>query len=200
MKKVFAISLHRSGTQSLNELLKAQGYNSLHWPAIWQGIDYQELTRGKETDYDAIVSILKPVLLAHDSISDVPICAIYEQLAAAFPDAAFLSLKRPPEDWLRSIRRHTEGRILDPYEKAQYWRYLPSRPECLDMVEDVELIAIYQQHYSDISKFFANDNRYFEGDLLDKYVGEKISFFLNMPALPLQNIDFVKVLMPEKFI
>jgi hypothetical protein len=189
--KIFIVSLHRTGTQSLDELLESAGLRTIHWPARHDGVDYQAMVAGHETDPDFIAEALAPVIEANDALSDVPICAIYESLAARYPDARFLAMTRPAEDWVRSIRRHTGSRALDPYEKAMFWRYLPGGPETLDAVTDEALVAMHRRHHEGLRSFFAGSRRFKLMELYDPLAGEAVCDFLGLPRQRLGHVDYM---------
>lgn len=192
MKKVFVTSLHRVGTQSTDHLLRQSGYNTIHWPAHWSDTDYQRLIVGRETDFPYVAECLIPVLDAHDAVSDVPICAIYEPLSRLYPEAVFIALQRPVEDWIRSVRRHIQQRPLDPFEHTMYWRYLAAQPKYISDIDDNDLRAMHQTHYEKMTDFFAGSERYLLAELNDVNCGEKICRFLGLPSRELPNTDYLR--------
>jgi len=76
MRKTFIVSLHRSGTQSVNRFLRDSGFNAIHWPVFFEGVNYQSLVEGVETSPGAITDALAPILEAFEAVSDVPLPAI----------------------------------------------------------------------------------------------------------------------------
>lgn len=190
--KVFAVGLHRAGTQSLHALFQRAGLNAIHWPAQHDGVDYQAMAVGHETDTAFIADTLLPVIDAHDALSDLPICAIYENLAALYSDASFLALVRPAQDWVRSVRRHTGTRALDPYEKTVFWRYLPGRPQTLADVSDDALSEMHRRHHDGLRTFFAGSPRFRMQELYDPLAGEAICDFLGLPRQSLGHVDHVE--------
>lgn len=192
MQKVFITSLHRVGTQSTDQLLRQSGYTTIHWPARWDGQDFQAPVVGHETDFAYVTDRLKPVIDAHDAISDVPICALYEALADKYPEAAFVALRRPVEDWIRSVRRHIKARALDPFEHTMYWRYVASRPRYIADVSDAELTVMHRDHYTGMAAFFEGSGRYLCEDLTDPECGQKLCAFLGLPLQPLPNTDYLR--------
>jgi hypothetical protein len=190
--KIFVVGLHRAGTQSLHVLFESAGLKAIHWPAQHDGVDYQAMAVGRETEAAHIADMLAPVIAAHDALSDVPICALYESLAAIYPDAAFLALTRPAEDWVRSIRRHTGTRALDPYERMIFWRYLPGRPDSLADISDDALIDMHRRHYEGLRSFFAGSPRFKLLELYDPLAGEVTCDFLGLPRRQLGHVDQVE--------
>lgn len=190
--RVFVVSLLRAGTQSTHDLLERAGLKAIHWPARYAGIDYQALAAGHETDAERVADVLAPVIAAHDALSDVPICALYESLAARYPDAAFLCLSRPADDWARSVRRHMGTRPLDTYEKIVFWRYLPGRPGSLAEVPDEALLDMHGRHEEGLRSFFAGHPRFRALELYDPQAGEAICDFLRLPPRKLGHLDYMR--------
>jgi hypothetical protein len=190
--KVFLVGLHRTGTQSAHHLFERAGFAGVHWPAVHRGVDYQAMAAGHERDLDYIADTLAPVIASEDALSDVPIGALYECLAARYPEARFIALVRPAADWVRSIRKHTGARPLDPYEKVLFWRYLPGKPESLAGVSDEALHAMHASHHAGLQAFFAGNPRFRMFDLYDPFVGESICDFMGLPRQPLGHVDDVE--------
>jgi len=191
-KKIFILSLHRSGTQSTHQLLQNAGFNALHWPEIVGGVDYQAQVLGKETNLKAITKTLAPVIAQYDALSDAPIPVLYKELHKSYPDARFIALYRSPYDWLLSIRKHINTRELVAYEKVQYWHYLKNRPERICEVTDYELLEMHIQHHADLLRHFQGNPQFFLCHLIDETVGEKICHFLGVPPLAMPDIDYAR--------
>ncbi len=167
------------------------GLRSMHWPAKWEGVDYQSQIVGMETEYSRIVELLTPVISAFDVLSDVPFPALYEELYAAYPDARFLALYRSPYDWLASIRKHVNHRELDPYERVQYWKYLNECPPQIHDLPDERLLEMHIRHHADLLRFFAEKPNFRMFHLTDPKAGKKICAFLGVSPRQLPTIDRV---------
>jgi hypothetical protein len=187
--KVFIISLHRCATHSTARFLENSGFSVLHWAADLGGIDLQSRIIGAETDPAKIVQILKPALNLFDAAADVPLPAIYRELDAVYPDAKFILVRRNPSDWVRSVRQHCHSRLLDPYERAQYWRYLADRPAKLNAVPDVALEQMCLRHYREVAGHFDDRGRLLSVDLGDPDIGRKLGAFLNVPTTVFPHVD-----------
>jgi hypothetical protein len=188
--KVFNVSLHRSGTQSVHDLLVRAGISSIHWPGTVDGIDYQRLIAGHEDDLGRVTRALTPVLTAVTAISDVPLAALYEELDHRYPESAFILMFRSPFAWARSVRTHVAERDLTAFERTQYWRYLRGRPASLRTVSDAQLHRAYLTHHRDVLAFFEGRSNLLFVQLEDPSAGQAICGFLGVPPLPLRHIDF----------
>lgn len=152
-RKCFNVSLHRTGTRSLSDLLSSF-CSVLQYPVRHRGVHLESRILGREHDLEFIVEVLSPALDSYDAVTDVPMPVLYRQLLLRYPEAKFIFMVRDPFDWLRSVRRHIGKRALLPYERVQYWRYLDERPMRLADVEDRQLLRMHAQHMVDVIDFF----------------------------------------------
>jgi hypothetical protein len=189
--KIFVLSLHRSATQSVHDLFVRSGLRAIHWPGYIDGIDYQSRIIGKENDPHFIASVLTPVFARATAFSDVPIPALYRVLDAQFRGAKFIAVRRAASDWVRSVRRHCAERKLNPYEKAQYFQYLPGYPDMISDVSDSELTEMHRKHHEAISNFFALRVNFGLFELNDPGLGQRICQFLGRPPIELRHVDDV---------
>ena len=190
MGKVFIISLHRCATQSTGLFLQNAGFRRCHWPAVVNGVDYQSKIVGMEAETTKIAATLYPVFDAFDVVDDVPVPVLYKELAVMYPDAKFIAVYRNPFDWLRSVRNHCGARLLDPYECAQYWKYLNNRPVSLQDVPDDALIAMFLRHYQDVLNHFAGRGNFLMVDLADSEIATKISSFVGFSGRVFPKLDY----------
>jgi hypothetical protein len=190
--KIFVVSLHRSGTQSVDDIFIRSGLKSLHWPVLHGDVDVQATVAGKETDLEFVADKLAPIIDDFDAVSDMPICALYDVFARKYPDAVFVATERPAMDWIRSVRWHIGTRTLLPYEKAGYWRYLPSRPERLADATDTELAGMHFRHHAELRSFFQESGRLKLVQLDGPMAGEEICSFLGLPTLTMGKVDCMR--------
>jgi len=188
-EKVFNVGLHRTGTKSVHELLLRSDVKSVHWPVLCNGVNYEDPIAGRESDRPFVAATLAPLIEDIAAVSDVPIPALYDLLDAAYPNSGFIAIYRSPFDWVRSVRSHVNTRDLHPFERVQYWRYLPGQPTSLREVDDATLYAMFLTHYRDILSFFRDRNTLLFLDLQEPNLGEKVCEFLDLPATDLRNID-----------
>ena len=190
MPNVFNISLHRSGTQSTHDLFRRSGVSSIHWPANVDGVDYQSRIVGRETDLDFVAEVLEPVFDGNVAVSDAPIPAIYRQLSKRRPDALFLALYRPTDEWISSVRRHIGDRAFVPFEQVVYWSYFKSRPTHLSDLSDADLRGFHEWHHHSITDFFAGSENFMIRPLGARGLGAALCEFCDLPALPFRQFDY----------
>jgi hypothetical protein len=190
--KIFVVSLHRSGTQSVDDIFIRSGLKSIHWPVLHGEVDVQAMVAGRETDLEFLADKLAPIVDDFEGLSDMPICALYDVFARRYPDALFVATERPAPDWIQSVRWHIGTRTLLPYEKAGYWRYLPSRPARLADITDTELAGMHYRHHAELRSFFRESGRLKLVQLGAPLAGEEICNFLGQPALAMGKVDVMR--------
>src|SRR6266542_4832370 len=98
MNKIFVLSLHRTGTQSVHDLFIRLGLSAVHWPAVVDGIDYQSQVIGREDDLGFVADLLTPVFEQVTAVSDVPVPVLYRELEAQYDNARFIAIRRKPHE------------------------------------------------------------------------------------------------------
>ena len=152
--KCFVLSLHRTGTKSLSELLTSLGMKTVHFPARHKRRDLQAQIVGRETDLSFVTQVIRPVIDKCNAVADVPMPVLYRELFGLYPKAKFILLNRPCADWVASVRKSAGGRKFNPFERVQYWHYFPGRPESLDDLTDGELRRMRDDHVYQVTRFF----------------------------------------------
>ena len=191
-RHVFNLSLHRNGTQSVHDLMCRSGLSAIHLPAVVGGVNHEAQIDGYEHDVDYIVETLAPALDGVIAAGDIPIPVLYAPLCKRYPNSAFLLAVRPPEDWIRSVRRLLGDHHLRVFERVLYWSYLEGDPSSLRDVTDAALHSLYREHVQAVSTYFEGQNRLLIFDLSDPVAGERIGRFLGTPELPLRNLDYFR--------
>ncbi|MCA1752724.1 MAG: hypothetical protein LC670_13240 [Flavobacteriales bacterium] len=202
MPKIFCIGANKTGTTSLLEFFRSNGFTCGD-----QAKGERLFVRCGEPDYSkALVKFAETA----DFFQDLPFSATgtWEVLNRAFPDALFVMTKRTSADeWYRSLtefhaekfgdgRRAPTARQL---QKATYrypgfmWdanRALYGSPANNPYRKD-DLIAWYEKHLSDARLYFNVKNNYLEIEIGDPDAGKKIADFVGfaprVPILPHLN-------------
>jgi hypothetical protein len=188
--KIFVVSLHRCATQSANRFLEQAGLKTYHWPSKVDELDYESHVIGRETNLDFIAELLRPVFDRFDAVSDVPVPVLYRQLDTMYRGARFVAIRRDPASWVEAVRRYCGDRLLDPYERTQYWRYLPDRPVSLAQVSDADLLAMYDQHYYALREHFFGRENFGLFDLGDDVrLGAELGAFLGTARRRFPRVD-----------
>jgi hypothetical protein len=153
-------------------------------------VDYQAMIEGRESDLDFVAKSLNPIFSAFDHVCDVPVPALYRQLAYRFPDARFIALRRSPRSWVSSIRRHIGARAFDPFEKVIYWAYFKDRPTSIVELSDDRLIKFHKWHHRSLVNFFAGADNFLLLSLKARGIGASICDFCDLPRIPFRQIDY----------
>ena len=147
--KIFGIGFGRTGTRSLARYLQSASYNTIHWPSIVDGVNYETRIAAFIGDGARVVEELMPVLDRYDAFTDVPFPGLYRELADLYPDARFILTTRNLENWWRSVARHwglAWGPYqLEPYLQIQYRRYLPGKTVAR-LADKALFIEAHEQH------------------------------------------------------
>jgi hypothetical protein len=188
---IFNLSLHRTATQACHDLFRRAGLQSCHWPAIIDGIDYQERVVGYEDDEEHVAGVLKPVFDKFTVVHDAPLAGIAAPLKNAYPNALFFCFLRPAGEWISSVRKHIGSRLFVPYERVVYWHFLDKQPMNLDDLSDKDLRIMHQRHADELSALFRGSANFFMQALSDLDPGNRLSRFCRIdPPLALRKIDY----------
>ena len=188
-KRIFCLSFQKTGTSSVGAALSKLGY-----PVAGYAISKDRNWIGKylERGLEGIAS--DPVFQSFQCFQDTPWWApgIAEACAIKFPDALFVLMERDPEDWLRSIISHNNGRSLESrafhYKAYKLERAgvdfseMPTRP-LLEFGEHYK--SVYSDRHIQIRRFFAGSrsDRLFYARLEDPDKWRHLCDFLGEPQI-----------------
>lgn len=175
-RKLFNMSLHRSGTQSFNRFCEDLGFSCQHWP----GFAFSNACAPAlgTLDLEYVWDLYSRLTGNADVFSDIPMPFLAEYAARDFGDGRFLMIERPVHAWVASVRRHLDGREMDVLEKMQYWTICNNRSDTISGYSDEELIAGYRTH------------RDMVGDTLSRHGIDLFLFNLDSPDIAPQIASF----------
>jgi Sulfotransferase domain len=115
---IYNLSPHRSATQSVTRFAEVHGLKATHW----LGEEFDEFVGRLEVSpkTEELWALAKDYLNA-ELLSDLPWPLLYREAARDYPDAKFFLIRRDPVEWIKSVRKHTEGREMSYLEKWFYW-------------------------------------------------------------------------------
>jgi hypothetical protein len=149
--KVFVIGLSKTGTTSLGDALELLSYRRTGWEDIRSRFLFRAYMRGDLT-------FLIDRTFEFDAFEDLPWSLVYREMATLYSDAKFILTLRKSEDaWLKSIKRHTEGRKWDGHE-------IVYGAEEATGSEGVYLDA-YRNHTDSVREFFSSPSQ--QGRLME---------------------------------
>lgn len=108
-KRVFCISMQRTGTTSIGKFFRDFGFSCAGWPAdaknSWSVSWY-------EGDFEKIFSSRD--FCRSDAFEDSPwfLPGFYKILFHRFPGSKFILLTRDPDRWVKSMLRHSQGHVI----------------------------------------------------------------------------------------
>ena len=198
MTKIFNISLQRTGTQSVNHLLRNSGVNSMHWVGA-HGIDHYQPFKDKQDLIQKISSLDDEF----DAFGDMPYNILYNHYSKKYQDAKFIFVTRDFESWHKSIenfyqfekkQKELDGKSgLTDFQKICYSEYLDIDLNNKDSLSKEEYFEYYTKHYESVYEYFKDSENFLTVSLFDENSSEKILKFLNIDSsLKLDKIDFLK--------
>jgi hypothetical protein len=181
---VVGLGMHRTGTKSLCTYLRSLGLKDIHWP--WW---CERQISAQLKDPEKIVDILEPLLYNYDCFADFPFPGLYRVLDRRFPNSRFILVRRDPDNWVRSVRKHwalDKGpHRLHPFEEVVYHQYEPSDLSVLSIDDAPSLISKLARHSEEVQAYFdGRADRLLVVDLEDARINERISEFLGMEVRP----------------
>lgn len=199
-KRIFCISIQRTGTTSVGKFFQDFGYRWSGWPAaeannwikLWEDGDFEKIF----SSYDFMIA---------NAFEDSPwwFPGFYKILFHRFHGAKFILFKRNPERWFQSMITHSNGDILGDslshckvYRREHEYYELIKTLEFSEEVEnrtfgpktmklrghDEQYISLYNLHQMEVQQFFArhDPSALFFCDLEDPMKWVKLGNFLGI--------------------
>jgi hypothetical protein len=201
-KKIFCISVQRTGTTSVGQFFKHFGYKVSTWDTSWANKWSYHWYNG---DYEKIFS--SKDFKSHEMFEDDPwwLPGFYKVLYHRFPDSKFVLLTRDSQQWFESMKKHSGGKTLGntrrhvkiyQREKEFYQRldkeagFKPDDVEIDNLLSlegmDEHYKTLYDIHNRQVVEFFEkfSPKSLFTGKLEDPKKWEKMGKFfgLSVPA------------------
>jgi hypothetical protein len=180
--KILCVSLGRNGTQSFSNFLRDHGITTTHF------YKYDNLPLGSFSENEIGILDHFETLDQTDAHVDIPTCLIFDKLYEQFPDAKYINITRPEQDWVASMikmRNHYVnfyGNDRDPYifEEAYCNFYENTGKKRIQDLTEEELISIRSKHLEKVNEFFKDKANYLEVELSDPQMGQKIMNFIGV--------------------
>lgn len=129
--KIFGLGLSRTGTTTLNAILKQYGYNMIHYPT-------------NEELYS----------LNNDGCTDIPATVVYKDLDKKFPNSKFIYTTRDKDEWLKSMGPYLERKKTWNQSSTQV--NLRIETYGAPFFEYDKYSAAYDYWLKDITEYFKN--------------------------------------------
>ena len=138
-KKVFGIGLNKTGTTTLGECLRTLGYDHV-------GTRRDLLADYREGRMDRIFEITD----AHNAFEDWPWPLPYREFYERYGDEArfVLTLRRSPEAWLKSLKKHSLITPLNGHCRTLAYGY------DYPFGYEAEYLEAYERHNREVVEFF----------------------------------------------
>lgn len=167
--RVFNISLHRMGTRSMWCALDVLGFQSSHHP---DGMC--ELYAANQIEQSWVAKI------DDCAVSDIPIPCMYRKLYKLFPEARFVIVTRPFDQWFTSLRKHL-GHHAMPENAVIEYTMLYGYPITKDDCDEDLCRKVFDRHHADVLEFFREKGKLLTMELAS-LSWEPLCDFLDLPV------------------
>jgi hypothetical protein len=169
--RVFCIGWSKTGTTSITEALRILGLFS--WrsaPWILGHKNFQDDVSSSRIDFEGIAD--------YTAVSDLPVCALYKELDAAFPRSLFIFTTRDVDAWLSSAVVHYESNMASYGARwaVERWAY------GTDRIDKDVLRARYMQHQEEVLKYFLGRKDFLVIDITRGDPWPQLCEFLDLPV------------------
>lgn len=169
--RVFCIGWSKTGMTSITEALRILGLFSWH-AAPWV-IGYKHVCSDTSQFRIDFASIAE-----YTAVSDLPICALYQELDEAFPGSLFIHTTRPLETWITSAIAAVEGSIKQ-YGCMYAWDRWAFGTDTID----IEVFQKrYLQHQEQVLDYFSGRSDFLAIDITRGDSWQKLCEFLQLPV------------------
>lgn len=175
--KIFGIGLSRTGTRSFARGLEHLGFSAGH---------FDKSIRSVRLEGGSILPDFEQVE-PWDALVDIPIAAIYRDLADRYPQARFVLTVREREAWLASCQRHLSRDNSDYLERHGIDRDLVMaiRRSIYGRTDfnSADFEEAYERHNLEVAEFFRGEpSRLLRFDPCAGEGWEKLCAFLGCPV------------------
>jgi len=182
-RKIFCLSLHKTGTTSFHHFMEASGVASIHGAKWLNGVNYRPLLEVAKDVRERIAEVLEPFLEHYEAFSDTPYNATYPQLAKKYPNAFFVLVTRDLESWWNSIQKHWTlgllGHHLTMLEYIQYHPYIADCTKVFTARDRDEIVGAHRRHIEEVTAALSG-HQFLHVELEDPGIDAKIAAFLSL--------------------
>lgn len=204
-KKIFCLSMQRTGTTSVGAFFKRSGFRVAGWPISkknewsfsWQQGDFETIFQSKD---------FKHYQVFEDDPWWLP--EFYKVLYHRFPNSKFILLTRNQDTWFESMLKHSNGKTLGNTRlhckiyrrELDFFDLFPEQNDRLEYnnkkIDNLLNLKGYDKHYKEIYKIQNQDIK----DFFTKYAPE--AFFtcgLEDPQKWNKLAAFMNINIPDNF-
>lgn len=172
IRKLFCIGFHKTATTSLQQALEMLGLRCL-------GFNAALMSRYGVGDIEDIFNVIPQF----DAFRDWPWPLLYRRLDERVPDAGFLLTVRESEDWLASLKRHSDRTGPTEARRIVYGADMPHGNE-------QRYLEVYNRHNESIRAYFARRPNFLMLRIEDGLSFEPLCRFLGRP-IPKQPFPYL---------
>jgi len=151
---IFLISMHKTGTTTWKAMMEDLGYQVVHAdshsevpsPKTWQ----------RRLACDRIASKIEH----SNAYQDIPWFLFYREAAEILPNARFVFIDRPEDEWLASATHHFTSRPPSPWRGHLYGEECNTAPNvALPSSCQEVMLRTYREHNQAVTEFFEHPLR-----------------------------------------
>lgn len=187
MKKIFNISLQRTGTQSLNDMLCNAGIKSMHWVGKYKFNQYEPIQNKND-----LIEKISRLDNKFEAFNDMPYNILYDHYSKKYENARFIFVTRDFDSWWTSMQNFYEHEKIEKQrnnfkgltdlQKICYLEYLNIDLSGKDFLSKEEHYEYYTRHYNSVYKYFEGSEKFLSVSLFDENLSEKVFNFLNIKS------------------
>ena len=170
--RIFGVGLSKTATTTLCDALRVLGFNALH---------YGPVARIE----DGAAQLEWPWWLEDvDAMADLPVAAVYQELAERFPTSTFILTTRNEDAWLSSARKHFNAEaVARTREQSRFAHGLALDRYMYDanVFHEDRFRAAFRRHNNAVRTYFGSDPRFHEMDICAGEGWERLCDIVNRP-------------------
>jgi hypothetical protein len=178
--RIFGVGLSKTATTTLCDALRLLEFNTIHYGPVAR----------IETD---TAHLQWPWWLEDvDAMADLPVAAVFRQLAERFPTSTFILTTRDEEAWLSSARKHFNAEAFaKALQLPHFQKGLKLNKYMYDdnVFNEDKFRAAFRKHNSHVRSYFGSDPRFHEMDICAGDGWDRLCDIVNRPV---PDISFPK--------
>lgn len=173
-EKIFCIGLSKTGTTSFGKCMHQLGFNHKTY-------DLELLRDAKKGIYDEIYNTVD----RYESFDDWPWPLIYKEIDKKYTNSKFvLTVRKEPEVWYQSLKKHSIRIDTSDYEKLVYGHAIPHGHK-------KKYIDFYNRHNEEVMDYFSGTDKLLVVCWEDKADWEELCGYLGrpIPSIPFPHVN-----------
>ena len=164
--KVFIIGFQKTGTTTLETILKESGYR----------VAGGDKNLVKFEDKEKLKVYIKNQLDQYDAVQDMAWPLVYRELYELYPNAKFILSYRDPESWIKSVVKYFAKIKNTMHQKIYGVPFAEGNEE--------RYLEVYNSHNKDVLDFFKDKGDFLFMDMKSDFNYKTLFTFLGISTIP----------------